>query len=154
MLNTFTDTLMAVNRWKPVQHYSDELHYRDDLLKYLKKELNSTAPYTYMPREKISVRLQEITGLCDITVAQRAVGIKMKMDLTEKSDVDRLIGQLVGYKSEYDDLIVVLVGKTDEKAYEYLKSQISTIIDTSYSAKQRIKVIRKDKSAADAGWSI
>lgn len=144
MLNTFNDTLMAINKWKPVQHYSDELKYRDDLLKYLKKELNSTAPYTYMPREKISVRLQEITGLCDITVAQRAVGIKMRMDLTEKLDVDRLIGQLVGYKSEYDDIIVVLVGKTDEKAYEYLKSQISTIIDNSYSAKQRMKLIRKD----------
>jgi len=144
MLNTFNDTFMAINKWKPVQPYSDELRYRDDLLKYLKKELNSTAPYTYMPREKISVRLQEITGLCDITVAQRAVGIKMRMDLTEKSDVDRLIGQLVGYKSEYDDIIVVLVGKTDEKAYEYLKSQISTIIDNSYSAKQRMKVIRKD----------
>jgi hypothetical protein len=144
MLNMFNDTLMAINKWKPVQPHSDELKYRDDLLKYLKKELNSTAPYTYMPREKISVRLQEITGLCDITVAQRAVGIKMKMDLTEKSDVDKLIGQLVGYKSEYDDIIVVLVGKTDEKAYEYLKSQITTIIDNSYSAKQRIKVIRKD----------
>lgn len=144
MLNTFNDTLMAINKWKPVQHYSDELKYRDDLLKYLKKELNSTAPYTYMPREKISVRLQEITGLCDITVAQRAVGIKMRMDLAEKLDVDRLIGQLVGYKSEYDDIIVVLVGKTDEKAYEYLKSQISTIIDNSYSAKQRMKLIRKD----------
>ena len=144
MLNTFNDTLMAINKWKPVQHYSDEHKYRDDLLKYIKKELNSTAPYTYMPREKIGVRLQEITGLCDITIAQRAVGIKMRMDLTEKSDVDRLIGQLVGYKSEYDDIIVVLVGKTDEKAYEYLKSQITTIIDNSYSAKQRIKLIRKD----------
>jgi hypothetical protein len=144
MLNTFNDTYSAINRWKPAQQYSDELKYRDDLLKYLKKEINSTDPYTYMPREKISVYTQEVTELCDITVGQRAVGIKMKKDLIEKSDVDRLIEQLVGYKSEYDDLIVVLVGKTDEKAFEYLKLQISTIKDNSYTAQQRIKLIRRD----------
>ncbi len=146
MLNTFNDTLKSINRWKPVQHYSDELKYRDELLKYLKKELNSTAPYTYMPREKISVLPQDVPGLCDITVGQRAVGIKMKKDLTGKSDVDRLIGQLIGYKSEYEDLIVVLVGNTDEKAFEYLKLQLSTIIDSSYTAQQRIKLIRRDIS--------
>lgn len=87
---------------------------------------------------------QEYAGLCDITVGPRAVGIKMKKDLIGKSDVDRLIGQLVGYKSEYDDLIVVLVGKTDEKAFEYLKLQMSTIKDNSYAAQQRIKLIRRD----------
>jgi hypothetical protein len=146
VLNTFNDTLSAVNRWKPSQQYTEELNYRDDLFKYLKKEINSTAPYTYMPREKISVLTQEAAGYCDINVEQRAVGIKIKKDLLEKSDVDRLIGQLAGYKSGYDDIIVVLVGKTDEKAFEHLKSQLSTIIDTRYTAQQRIKIIRKDKT--------
>lgn len=56
MLNTFDDTVSAINKWQPPEHYSDELQYRDDLLKYLKKEMNSTAPYTYMPREKLSVK--------------------------------------------------------------------------------------------------
>jgi hypothetical protein len=144
LLNTFDDTVRAINKWQPAQHYSDELDYRDDLLKYLKKEMNSTAPYTYMPREKLSILKQDYAGLCDITVGPRAVGIKMKKDLIGKSDVDRLIGQLVGYKSEYDDLIVVLVGKTDEKAFEYLILQISTIKDNSYTAQQRIKLIRRD----------
>ena len=130
--------------WKPAQRYSDERSYRDDLLKYLQKEMNATAPYTYMPREKLSVRKQEAVGLCDITVGPRAVGIKMKMDLAGTSDVDGLIGQLVGYKSEYDDLIVVVVGTTDEKAFEYLLSQVSTIKDNRYAAQQRIKVIRRD----------
>jgi hypothetical protein len=144
VLNTYDDTVSAINKWRPAQRYSDEVHYRDDLLKYLKKEMNSIAPYTYMPREKLSVRKQEGAGLCDITVGARAVGIKMKMDLTGKSDVDGLIGQLVGYKSEYDDLIVVLVGKTDEEAFEYLLVQVSTIKDNRYAAEQRIKVLRKD----------
>ncbi len=144
MLNTYDDTVSAINKWRPAQRYSDELKYRDDLLKYLKKELNSAAPYTYMPREKLSVRKQEGAGLCDITVGPRAVGIKMKMDLTGKSDVDGLIGQLVGYKSEYDDLIVVLVGKTDEEAFGYLFVQLSTIKDNRYAAQQRIKLIRRD----------
>jgi hypothetical protein len=144
LLNTYDDTVSAINKWQPAQHYSDELKYRDDLLKYLKKEMNATAPYTYMPLEKLIVRKQEAAGLCDITVGPRAVGIKMKMDLLGNSDVDVLIGQLVGYKSEYDDLIVVLVGKTDEKAFEYLLVQVSTIKDNRYAAQQRIKLIRRD----------
>ena len=144
MLNTYDDTVSAINKWKPAQRYADVLHYRDDLLKFLKKEVNAIASYTYMPREKLSVYKQEGAGLCDITVGPRAVGIKMKMDLTGKSDVDELIGQLVGYKSEYDDLIVVLVGKTDEEAFGYLQVQVSTIKDNRYAAEQRIKVLRRD----------
>jgi hypothetical protein len=143
LLNTYDDTVRAVNRWQPAQHDSDKLTYTDDLLRYLKKEMNSTASYTYMPREKISVLKQEDAKLCDISVALRAVGIKIQKDLTDKSDVERLIAQLVGYKSGYDDLIVVLVGSTDEQAFEYLKIQLSTIKDNSYSAQQRIKLIRK-----------
>jgi hypothetical protein len=143
LLNTYDDTVRAVNTWQPARHDSDKLTYTDDLLKYLKKAMNSTASYTYMPREKISVLKQEDAKFCDIAVAQRAVGIKIQKDLTDKSDVERLIAQLVGYKSQYDDLIVVLVGSTDEKAFEYLIIQLSTIKDNSYSAQQRIKLIRK-----------
>jgi hypothetical protein len=78
----------------------------------------------------------------------------MKKDLKGKSDVDRLTGQLIGYKSEYSDLIVVLVGKTDEEAFEYLKLQISAIKDNSYTAQQRIKIIRKDKNQEQDGEGI
>jgi len=154
MLNTFKDTVSAINRWQPAQHYSDETKYREDLLEYLRKVMNSTSPYTYMPRQNISVRKEDSRGLCDIAVGRRAVGIEMKKDLKGKSDVDRLIGQLVGYKSEYSDLIVVLVGKTDEEAFEYLKLQISAIKDNSYMAQQRIKLIRKDKNTEQDGEDI
>ncbi len=144
MLNTFDDTVRAINKWMPAQHYSDEQHYRDDLLQFLKREINAITPYTYMPKEKISVIIQEGTGFCDIKVGQRTVGIKMKKDLTGKPDVDTLIEQLVGYKSQYEDLLVVLVGKTDEDAFEYLKSQLLTIKDNRYTAQLRIKLLRKD----------
>ena len=104
-----------------------------------------------MPREKISVLKQEDAKFCDINVGQRAVGIKIQKDLTAKPDVERLIAQLVGYKSRYDDLIVVLVGSTDEQAFEYLKIQLSTIKDNSYSAQQRIKLIRRDRNIQQDG---
>jgi len=146
MLNTFDDTVSAINRWQLAQQHLDEPKYRDDLLKYLRKEMNSTASYTYMPKEKISVRKEDGRRLCDIAVGLNAVGIEMKKDLKGKREVDTLTGQLVGYKSQYSDLIVVLVGKTDEEAFEYLKLQISAIKDNSYTAQQRIKIIRKDKN--------
>ena len=146
MLNTFDDTVSAIHKWQPAQHYSDELKYRDDLLKYLRKIMNSTASYTYMPKEKISVRKEDNRGLCDIAVGLNAVGIEMKKDLKGKREVDTLTGQLVGYKSQYSDLIVVLVGRTDEESFAYLELQISAIKDNSYTAHQRIKIIRKDKN--------
>ena len=144
VLNTYDDTVIAINKWQPAQRYADELNYTDDLFNYLKEEMNATAPYTYMPLEKISVRKKEGAGSCDVIVGRRAVGIKVKMDLAGKSEVDVLIGQLVGCKPECDDLIVVLVGKTDEKAFEYLLAQVSTIKDNRYAALQRIKVMRRD----------
>ena len=154
MLNTFDDTVSAIQKWQPAQHYSDEPEYRDDLLKYLRKVMNSTASYTYMPKEKISVRKEDSWGLCDIAVGRNAVGIEMKKDLKGKREVYTLTGQLVGYKSQYSDLIVVLVGKTDEETFEYLKLQISAIKDNSYTAQHRIKIMRKDNNTEQDGEDI
>ena len=154
MLNTFDDTVSAIHKWQPAQPYSDEPKYRDDLLKYLRKVMNSTASYTYMPKENISVRKEDGRGLCDIVVGLSAVGIELKKDLKGKLDVDRLTGQLVDYKSQYSDLIVVLVGRTDEESFEYLELQISAIKDNSYTAQQRIKIIRKDKNTEQNGKGI
>jgi len=154
MLNTFDDTVSAIHKWQPAQDYPDESKYRDDLLKYLRKEMNSTASYTYMPEENISVRKEDGRGLCDIVLGLNAVSIEMKKDLKGKREVDTFTEQLVGYKSQYSDLIVVLVGKTDEETFKYLKLQISTIKDNSYTAHQRIKIIRKDKNQEQTGEDI
>jgi hypothetical protein len=48
----------------------------------------------------------------------------------------------------------VLVGKTDEETFEYLKLQISAIKDNSYTAQHRIKIMRKDNNTEKDGEDI
>jgi hypothetical protein len=143
----FDNTVEAINRWQPTQHYPDENKYRNDLLDYLRKILNETSQF--MPQSNISIRKEDGRGLCDIAVGEKAVGIEMKKDLSKKSHVDRLAGQLMDYKKEYDDLIIVLVGKTDKEALEILKLKVSQLRDSGGFSlnQQRIKIIIKDQTA-------
>ena len=143
----FDNTIDAINRWQPTQHYPDENAYRNDLLDYLRKVLNETSPF--MPQSNISIRKEDGRGLCDIAVGEKAVGIEMKKNLSKKSHVDRLAGQLMDYKNGYDNLIIVLVGKTDKEAFELLKLKVSQLSDGGgfNLNQQRIKIIIKAHTA-------
>ena len=68
----------------------------------------------------------------------------MKMDLVLKEDVDKLIGQLLNYKKQYNDLIVILVGIIDDQAFEYLEQQIYGLQNENIMNQQRIRIINKE----------
>ena len=87
-------------------------------------------------------------GLCDIAV-DKSIGIELKKDLDGKSKVNRLVGQVVGYMKEYDDIIIVLVGKTNKDAVELLKQQLRDVVESrSYTIlgkSFRVKIIDKGR---------
>ena len=61
--------------------------------------------------------------LADIGIGNR-VGIELKKDLHKKSEVDRLIGQLTTFLSDYKyGVIVVTCGETDLNTLNYVKAQ-------------------------------
>jgi len=140
----FEDVVRAINKWRPKKKYSREPQYRDDLLDFLREELNESHPFGLFSR-RVSIIPEHGRGLCDIAV-DRKVGIELKKDLKTKSQVDRLFGQINLYRKEYEDIIVVLVGETNKNALEMLKDHISDLSEVSgvgVLGCQRIEIIDK-----------
>ena len=160
----FSDVISTVNRWKPQKKYENESKYRDDLLDFLRRELNKPSYFPFGQPQRISVRKEAGRGLCDIAVDRR-IGIELKKDLGKKKQADRLIGQIVDYKKDYEDILIVLVGKTNREALELLKDKIDALrgnpLAFSFNREPRIRIIdkgstsrmkRKEKSSFDLGF--
>lgn len=100
----------------------------------------------FLSHKKISIRKENGRGLCDIAVDRR-IGIELKKDFKEKKQINRLIGQIVDYKREYEDLIIVFVGNTDKNALDILRDAISDLsgnqLIVGLSREPRIKIIDK-----------
>ncbi len=142
----FSEVVSIVNRWVPQKKYDKEPEYRDDLIEFLRRELNKPSYFSFGPPQRISVRREASKGLCDIAV-DRKIGIELKKDLSKKKQVDRLIGQIVDYKKDYEDILIVLVGNTNKEALELLKDKINDLKGNqmifSFSREPRIKIIDK-----------
>jgi hypothetical protein len=142
----FDDTISGIKKWKPKEKYSDENKYRDDLLDYLRKELNKKDNFSFLNQEHVSVRKETGRSVSDISINRNQVGIELKKDLRKKRQIDTLIGQLDEYKRDFKDIIVVLVGDTNREAFEYCKDRISYMNkNTEFILNQepRIKLIDK-----------
>lgn len=142
----FGDTVSIIKNWEPEKEYNNEIEYRNDLLDLLRKKINSIQNPILGNQNRISVTKEDGRGLCDIGI-DRKIGIELKKDLKKKSQVDRLAGQILLFKKDYHDLIIVLVGKTDPEGLETLKVSIDSLSSNSsnYGLNQalRIKIIDK-----------
>ena len=144
----FEDTIRIINQWIPSKMYSTESKYRDELIQFIRDEFSKRRnDFSFVPPRKISVRKETGREFSDIAINRGRIGIELKKDLKQKKDVDRLTGQIVGYKKEYEDILVVLVGKTDREALERCKEMLSDLRGRSayYSLNRepRIKLIVK-----------
>jgi hypothetical protein len=147
----FEDTISIIKNWTSEKEYSNETSYRDDLLNVLREKLNQVNDPIFGRQNRVSVVKEDGRGLCDIGI-NRLIGVELKKDLKSKSQVDRLVGQIHGYKKDYQDLIIVLVGKTNKEALEGLKDRISDLTrNASYGFNQepRIKIIDKGSQTKD-----
>ncbi|NJD78582.1 MAG: hypothetical protein FIB08_16060 [Candidatus Methanoperedens sp.] len=147
----FDDTVSIIKNWKSEKEYHSETSYRDDLLSVLREQLSQVNNPIFGRQDRVSVSKEDGRGLCDIGI-NRQIGVELKKDLKSKSQVDRLVGQIHGYKKDYQDLIIVLVGKTDKEALEGLKDRISDLTrSTGYGLNQEPKIKIVDKGSKDIG---
>ncbi len=149
----FEDSIQIIKSWKPKQNYSNENLYRNDLIEFLRNELNEgQSPFSFGQQRRISVTKEDGRGLCDIGI-DRTVGIELKKDIKSKSQVDRLAGQIMGFKKDYQYLIVVLVGRTNKDALEILKDNISDLSGSNagfgFNQGSRIRIIDKGSQIKD-----
>ena len=143
----FDDTIRAIKTWEPTKKFHNEKGYSDDLAEFLRDEFyENHNPHAFGTQSNISVIKEAGRGLCDIAINEK-IGVELKKDLKSKSQIDRLAGQIIGYKKEYQDIIIVLVGNTNKDAFELLKSKISDLskneIGFGLNQELRIRIIDK-----------
>jgi DNA polymerase/3'-5' exonuclease PolX len=117
----FNEVLDLVESWEPKEKYPNEDKYRNDLMAFLREELNK--PSLLSAPQALKIRKESGRALADIAINEK-IGIELKKDLKTQSQVDRLVGQIRRYKKGYEDVIIVLVGKTSDEALDELKEAI------------------------------
>ena len=143
----FEDTIRIIKRWNPGKKFSNEKGYSNDLTNFLRYEFNENqSPLTLGIPSRVSVIKEDGRGLCDIAI-NRKIGIELKKELKSKSQIDRLAGQIIDYKKDYQNIIIVLVGTTKKAALESLKDKIFDLtkndIGLGFNQGSIIKVIDK-----------
>ena len=136
----FPQVLKIIEEWSP-KKFKSEAKYRDDLLKLLREELNRDDPLGFS--EEHSIRKEKGESRADIGI-DRKIGIELKYNLKTKSQVTKLIGQIVAHRSGYDSLIVVLCGKTSLEHLDLLREQVRKIPPRDMFYKTQVEIVVKD----------
>lgn len=108
-----------VNDWNP-ENFDKETEYRDSLAAHLR---------ACAPDARIEKEYRHIGTTIDIYFEWQGfldkdhVFIELKRNLTQKSQLDRLIGQTEGLEADKHKIIIVLCGKTDSALLDRLKAK-------------------------------
>ncbi|PVX26317.1 MAG: hypothetical protein CW691_01740 [Candidatus Bathyarchaeum sp.] len=131
--NLFDTVLQTVADWNPKEKYSTEREYRDDLLDFLQKNLNSesntfsSAIWGLEHSGYHCIKKEAGRSLADIGIDDE-VGIELKRNLKRKGQINRLVGQVVDYLSGYSCVIIVLCGDAEQEAVSILKYNLKKIL--------------------------
>ncbi len=106
------------NEWEPNWNMQNEEAFRDDLLNILYNRLKKTHV----------IGKETGRALADIRIDN--IGIELKLNLSNKSEKDRLIGQVQGYLDVYDDVLVVLLGKTSPTTVSEIRSRLHNLVQS------------------------
>lgn len=136
---TFSNVKTYVENWTPMKGHSKESEYRDDLLNYLRENLNQPGVF----QKEYIIKKESGRSFADIVVhdgrARDGVGIELKYNLKNKSQTDRLYGQLDEHLKAYHDVLVVLCGNTNQEQLYYLKEKVRTLPSTF----RQLEIIQK-----------
>ena len=151
----FDTVLQTIKDWNPQAEYSTESKYRDDLLAFLRKKLNrsgsgafSSPIWGFDSSGQHFIKKEAGRSLADIAIDDE-IGIELKLNLKRKSQINRLVGQVVDYLSGYSYVIIVLCGHTEQEAVGVLKHNLKRIIRSSsspFGQEKLIRIVSKDIS--------
>lgn len=151
--NLFDNVLQKISEWTPKAEHSTISKYRDDLILCLQESLNSeisnfsSAIWGLEHSGYHCIKREAGRSLADIGI-DNEIGIERKRNLKRKSQINRLVGQVVDYLSEYSAVIIVLCGQTDQEAVGVLKHNLEKILrsfSSPFGEEKLIKIITKSK---------
>ncbi len=151
----FDDVLQTIKDWNPRAEYSTESKYRDDFLVFLRKSLNPSGSgavcspiWGFDSSRYHFIKKEAGRSLADIGIDDE-IGIELKRNLKRKSQINRLVGQVVDYLGGYSYVIIVLCGHANQEAVDVLKYNLRRIVKSSFSLfgqEKFIRIVSKDKS--------
>jgi hypothetical protein len=150
----FDTVLQTIKDWNPQAEYSTENKYRDDLLAFLRKNLNrsgsdafSSPIWGFDSLGQHFIKKEAGRSLADIGIDDE-IGIELKLNLKRRSQINRLVGQVVDYLRGYSHVIIVLCGHTKQEAVDVLKHNLKRIIISSspFGQEKVIRIVFKDRS--------
>jgi hypothetical protein len=138
-----------IRRWSPKEKYPKEEGYRNELIGFIRSEFEKQEKNRIFGEpEKHVIKPESGRSHADIEIDKK-IGIELKRNLSGKSEMDRLFGQIQNYQSEYDCVIVVLCGEVKEETAEELDYKLDELNERfmePFSSKQKITLIRKDEA--------
>jgi len=66
------------------------------------------------------------------------------MPLNSKAKADRLFGQVDDYLRGYDEMVIVICGKTSEDSLDYLEEKIRNIPPRDMFSSKQVEIVVKD----------
>ena len=153
MDSLFDTVLRTIKDWNPQAEYSTEKKYRDDLLAVLRKNLNSSGSDAYSsPIWGIDylgqhfIKKEAWRSLADIGIDDE-IAIELKLNLRRRSQINRLVGQVVDYLRGYSSVIIVLCGHTEQEAVDVLKYNLQRIIGSSsaFGQEKLVRIVSKER---------
>lgn len=133
MNDFFYDVLETISNWTPKSNYPTEHKYRDDLITFLRKTINSeplppqSAIWGIEHSGHHFIKKESGRSLADIGIDDE-IGIELKRNLRHKSQINRLVGQVVDYLNGYSYVIIVLCGYTERAAVEVLRHNLTMVL--------------------------
>ena len=155
MHSLFDNVLQIIKDWNPKAKYSTESKYRDDLIRCLRKNLNhpgncvfDSPIWGFDSSGQHLIKKEAGRSLADIAIDDE-IGIELKLNLKRKSQINRLVGQVVDYLSAYSYVIIVLCGHAEQEAVGVLKHNLKRIVRSSsspFGQEKLIRIVSKDIS--------
>jgi len=103
---------LCVEQWNPPASANSEAELRDSLARHLRK----TLPHAHIVTEHGAERSRVDIAVSDGSSAHaEKVAVELKLALCRKAELDRLVGQVMGYRTlGFRKVMVVLVGASPD----------------------------------------
>jgi len=93
--------------------------------------------------EEHSIRKEKGGSRADIGI-DRNIGIELKHNLKLKNEVNRLFGQIDDQLKEYNEIIIVLCGKTSLEHLDLLREKVREMPPRDMFSETRVEIVVKD----------
>jgi hypothetical protein len=142
----FRAVVEALNKWQPESESKKETDHRKAVAGFLRTTLPGYTIIEEYGNERSRADLVICSSNLGVEKSQEKFVVELKYRMSSKAEVDRLIGQCIGYKQFGYDKVIVLLIDTEPNMAEVLKGRAS--VDT-LAGFLTIVEIRKSATVSD-----